>query len=374
MESLLYIFLIIGIGYLLGKISFKGISLGSAFILMVALLFGHLGIVMDPLIRNLGLVLFVGSVGLIAGPVFISNFKNQALSFIIMGIVIVGTGIITTFVSSKVLGISGGLSMGILSGALTSTPGLAAALELNSGAEVSVGYGITYLFGVVGVVLFVQLVPKILKRDLQEEIKIFKAGLADSPKATKEDKKSWIELEPSGLLVFSLAMVIGILIGMITIPLPGGGTFSLGATGGTLFAGLVIGHIRHIGKVSIEVPSPTLHTLQEMGLVLFLAGAGSEAGQGFVETISQYGVLLFFQGALVTLVPMLIASFVALKFLKLNLLTVLGSICGGMTSTPALGALVNSTKTEEVAIPYAATYPVGMIMVVFGTQLLNYFL
>ena len=374
MESLLYIFLIVGIGYLLGKISIKGISLGSAFILMVALLFGHYGVVMDPLIRNLGLVLFVGSVGLIAGPVFISNFKNQALSFILMGIVIVGSGIVVTFVTSKILGISSGLSMGILSGALTSTPGLAAALELNAGAEVSVGYGITYLFGVVGVVLFVQLAPRLLKRDLKEEIAIFKAGLQASPENTQEEKKSWIELEPSGLLVFSLAMVIGILIGFITIPLPGGGSFSLGATGGTLFAGLVIGHIRHIGKVSIEVPSATLHTLQEMGLVLFLAGAGSEAGQGFVETLSEYGVLLFVQGALVTLIPMIVSSFVALKIMKLNLLTVLGSICGGMTSTPSLGALVDTTKTEEVAIPYAATYPVGMIMVVLGTQILNYFL
>ena len=375
MESLLYIFLIIGVGYLLGNISIKGISLGSAFILMVALLFGHFGIVMDPLVRNLGLVLFVGAVGLIAGPVFISNFKNQAMSFIMMGIIIVGTGILTTFVTSKALDISGGLSMGILSGSLTSTPGLAAALEINSSAEVSVGYGITYLFGVVGVVLFVQLAPKILRRDLKEEVRIFKAGLKGvSAKMEAEEDKKWKPIESSGLLVFAFTMVVGILIGMLTIELPGGGTFSLGATGGTLFTGLLVGHFKHVGKYSLQVPLPTLKALQELGLVLFLVGAGSEAGQGFVDTLSKYGVMLFVQGAIVTLAPMLISSFIALKFFKMNLLTVLGSICGGMTSTPSLGTLVDSTKTDEVAIPYAATYPIGMIMVVFGTQILNHFL
>lgn len=375
METLLSIFLITGVGYLLGKITIKGVSLGSACILMVALVFGHFGIVMDPLVRNLGLVLFVGSVGLIAGPVFISNFKSQAGPFIIIGFVIVGAGIVTAFVTSKLLGLSTGLAMGILSGALTSTPGLAAALELNSGAEVSVGYGVTYLFGVIGVVLFVQLLPKILKRDMATEVAIFQDSLKKAPGSGEEKgKKKWTKIEPSGLFVFSVTMLIGILLGMITIPMPGGGEFSLGATGGTLFLGVLIGHMKHIGKYSLQVEESTLHTLQELGLVLFLIGAGSEAGQGFIETVNNYGVEIFLQGALVTLLPMLAASFVAMKVLKLNLLTMLGAICGGMTSTPSLGALVSSTKTDEVAIPYAATYPVGMIMVVFGTQIINGFL
>ena len=74
--------------------------------------------------------------------------------------------------------------------------------------------------------------------------------------------------------------------------------------------------------------------------MLFLAGAGIAAGQGFVETVSRYGWLLFLGGAAVTLVPMCIAFVLATYVFKLSLPDTLGSICGGMTSTPALGALI----------------------------------
>ena len=370
--TLLYIFLIIGVGYLLGNITIKGVSLGSAMILMVALVAGHFGIVIDPLIRNLGLVLFVGAVGLIAGPVFISNFKSKALPYVLMAITIGLSGIFTTFLSSKILGISSELSMGVLSGALTSTPGLAAAKDISDSAEVTAAYGIAYLFGVVGVVLFVQVVPKILRKNIKEEVKNFEANLKKETSANETGKEKIFKIiEPTGLFVFAITMVLGILLGMVKIPLPGGRDFSLGATGGTLFLGLIIGHLKHVGPYSLKPSMTTLKTLRELGLVLFLIGAGSEAGAGFVEVVKQYGLVLFFQGMLVTLMPMIISTVVALNFMKLDIITVLGAICGGMTSTPALAALVDTTETDEVAIPYAATYPVGMIMVIFGAQILD---
>ena len=370
--TLLFIFLIIGVGYLLGNISIKGVSLGSAMILMVALVAGHFGVEIDPLIRNLGLVLFVGAVGLIAGPVFISNFKSKALPYVLIGITIGASGILTTFLSSRLLDVSSALSMGALSGSLTSTPGLAAAKDISDSADVAAAYGITYLFGVVGVVLFVQLVPKMLRKNMKEEVKSFEANLKkESSAAGQEKEKARRAIEPTGLFVFALAMVLGILLGMVKIPLPGGREFSLGATGGTLFMGLIIGHLKQVGPYSLKAPMTTLKTLRELGLVLFLIGAGSEAGAGFVEVIKQYGMILFFQGMLITLMPMVVATIVALKIMKLDIITVLGAICGGMTSTPALAALVDTTETDEVAIPYAATYPVGMILVIFGTQILD---
>jgi Predicted permease len=370
--TLLFIFLIIGVGYLLGNISIKGVSLGSAMILMVALVAGHYGVVVDPLIRNLGLVLFVGAVGLIAGPVFISNFKSKALPYVILGIAIGISGIATTFITSKLFGVSVELALGVFSGSLTSTPGLAAAKDISESVEVTAAYGITYLFGVVGVVLFVQLIPKILKKNISEEVKHFEANLkGDTSTSKKEKVLSLRNIEPTGLFAFALTMVLGILLGMISIPLPGGKAFSLGATGGTLFMGLIIGHIKHVGPYSLKPPMMTLKTLRELGLILFLIGAGSEAGAGFIEVVQEYGIMLFFQGMIVTTVPMIVAVFVVLKILKLDIITGLGAICGGMTSTPALAALVDTTSTDEVAIPYAATYPVGMILVILGTQLLD---
>jgi len=75
-----------------------------------------------------------------------------------------------------------------------------------------------------------------------------------------------------------------------------------------------------------------------------------------------------------TLVPMLIGYFVAVKLMKLNLLNSLGSICGGMTSTPALGTLINTAGTDDVASSYAATYPIALVLIVIVSQLIGVFL
>ena len=77
MNNLMAIFLILLLGYLLGSISIKGLSLGTSGILLVALVFGHFGVVVPAVIKNFGLAIFVGSVGMIAGPVFFRNFRSH---------------------------------------------------------------------------------------------------------------------------------------------------------------------------------------------------------------------------------------------------------------------------------------------------------
>lgn len=371
MESLVYIFLIAAIGYLLGSISIKGIELGSAVILIVSLVFGHFGIVVAPIVKDMGLVLFVGAVGLIAGPVFFKNFKKKAFSYILMGIMIIAMGVLGTLLTSKLLNIPGYLSTGIMNGALTSTPGLAAALEVKNDPSVSIGYGVAYLFGVIGVVLFVQILPKILRKDLEKEAQQFVANMRNTASKDQTHDSSKLKIiEPSGLFIFALTMTLGLLLGMVRVPLPGGGTFSLGSTGGPLFVGILVGHLRKVGTVSVEVPKNTLTVLRELGLILFLIGAGTDAGQGFVETIGKYGVVLFIQGVIITLFPMVISSLVALKIFKMDLVSTLGSITGGMTSTPALGTLISSAKTDEVTVAYASTYPIALILVVMGSRLM----
>ena len=247
-----------------------------------------------------------------------------------------------------------------MSGALTSTPGLAAAIEATGSDMASVGYGIAYPFGVLGVVLFVQLVPKILKIDMEAE----RAKLAP-PAAAAEEKKVYKNLDEFGLLAFAAAAILGVVIGKISIPLPGGGP---------LLAGLVMGHFAHIGPVAIDVPKKTLNVVREVGLALFLMGAGTGAGKGFLAVLGQYGVALFLLGALMTILPMIIGYILAVKVFKIDVLSALGSICGGMTSTPALGTLMQVTRTEAVAVAYAATYPLALIMVVLCCEFIPMFL
>ena len=101
--------------------------------------------------------------------------------------------------------------------------------------------------------------------------------------------------------------------------------------------------------------------------MLFLIGAGIAGGAKFVE---YFKAVYFLYGVAMTVIPMII-GFVFAKFvLKLSLLNNLGSITGGMTSTPALGTLINVAGTDDVASAYAATYPIALIAVVLASQFL----
>lgn len=374
-NTLMIVFLIAVLGYLVGSIKIAGIELGTAGILLVALVFGHFGFEIPGLVRELGLICFVTAVGFIAGPKFFRNFKLNATSYILLGILIIAAGALTCVAVITVFRVPTDISVGMMAGALTSTPGLAAALEATGSDAASVGYGIAYPFGVVGVVLFVQLVPKLLKTDMAAERAAFEAASnVDVTEFHKEHKEELFYADSMGFFPFSLAIAFGIILAKIQIPLPGGAVFSLGTSGGPLIAGLVLGHFGKIGRLSVKVEKHVLECLREFGLALFLIGAGVQAGAGFVEILQEQGVLLFVYGALMTLIPMLLGYAFAVKVLKLNLFNTLGSICGGMTSTPALGTLIRVTETDDVASAYAATYPVALVIVVLACQFIGIFL
>lgn len=364
-SQIMIIFSIAALGYLLGSFSIKGLSLGTSGVLLVALVFGHFGLTVPKIVQDIGLVSFVTAVGFIAGPNFFRNFKKNAISYVLLGIVIILVGAATCVAIIKLAGIPTPLSVGMMSGALTSTPGLAAAIEATGDDMASVGYGIAYPFGVVGVVLFVQLIPKLLKIDVaKERERLAAATAAAAPQGQTLVKKSYRQLDDFGLFPFAVAAILGVMIGKISIPLPGGAHFSLGTSGGPLLAALVMGHFAHVGPIAIDVPKRTLEVVREVGLALFLMGAGTGAGQGFLEILAQYGVQLFLLGAVMTILPMIVGYILATKVFKIDVLSSLGSICGGMTSTPALGTLMAVTKAEAVAVSYAATYPLALIMVV----------
>lgn len=370
MKDLLMLFLIAGLGYLLGTISFRGIRFGPAGILFVALLFGHYGVKIPAIVQSIGIVLFIAPVGLMAGPTFFGHFKKKFLAFMTIGIGCIVLGSIVTVLIGKLFNIPAPLVVGMFTGALTSFPALATALEVTGGdAMVTIGHGIAAPFGVVGVVLFVQLLPRILGTNVEEEIKKLAAqNEAASTKEINKEIKPAKPLDPMGMTVFCGTLVLGLLISMLKIPLPGGMEISFGSSGGPLIAGIIIGHFHRIGNISIRVPANTLKAVRELGFMFFLLGAGVTAGAGFVKVLVEYGWQLILYGAIMTLAPMIVFAFVGIKLFKLETLSTLGGITGGMTATPALGALISAFGTEDVGVSYAAAYPFALISIVFATQ------
>ena len=399
------VFLIAGLGYLLGRITIKGVSLGTAGVFIVALLFGAFFYGMDKdgniigglakqlvvggksyisnalkIIETLGLILFVTSVGFIAGPSFFGDLKKNFKSYILLGLMIIVIGGLSCaaciWFDYKVYGRPleevSAMLVGLLSGSLTSTPAFSAAKATVIDSArftadqlediVAVGHGIAYLFGVIGVVLFVQLVPKFEKADMDLE----RQKLSESaPEAPSKLTGNEMLLDPLGFCTFSVVAILGIIVGSFKF-----GNFSLTTTGGCLILALVFGHFQKIGKVQILPLAGTLQVFRELGLMLFLIGAGVAGGASFVK---YFEWVYFIYGIIMTLLPMIIGFIFAKYVLKLNLLNNLGSICGGMTSTPALGTLIGTAKTEKVAGAYASTYPIALVAVVIVSQVLIIF-
>ena len=397
---LLCVFAILFVGYSLGRITIKGVSLGDAGVFVIALLFGAIfkdsifgeGVAVGEtfiealeVIESLGLILFVTSVGFIAGPKFFGNMKKNFKSYVLLGLVVIlagGLGAIGCIFIGDGIGYGASIEnregfvamiVGLLSGSLTSTPAFSAAkatVAEEYTSLVSVGHGIAYIFGVIGVVLFVQLIPKIMKADMDVERSKISVGSQNSEGKVKKVVKL-LHLDHMGVAAFSVAAILGTVVGKIKIPMSADGfdgtCFSLTTTGGCLLVSLIIGHFGRVGKISLMPAESTLKLFRELGLVLFLVGAGIPGGADFV---ANFNGMYFVYGIIMTIVPMIGGFFFAKYVLKLPLLNNLGSLTGGMTSTPALGTLINVAKTEDVAAAYAATYPIALIAVVLVSQFL----
>lgn len=405
---LLSAFLVCFIGYAIGAIKVKGLSLGTAGVFLFALLFGYLctlpGLKEIPVLgkfymadaadakissfkflSNIGLILFVTSVGSIAGPKFFRDLKANAKTYVPMGALIIVAGALVTVIFAMLPGIGPAYATGILSGALTSTPAFSAAkdtvteLANDRVGLVILGQAVAYPFGVIGVVLFVQVMPRLVKADIAYERTLI--GTAAPVATEQKQEKKRLALDDFGFAAFGLAIVLGLLLGSLKIPLSAKGfsgpCFSLGMTGGPLIMSLILAHFGHIGPVSMKVSLPALKSFREFGLMLFLLGAGIEGGVVLVEQIaaSEHGIMLvvygFIAGAVITVIPMIAGYLFARKICKLPLLNSLGSITGGMTSTPALGTLIGVAGTDDVAGAYASTYPIALVLVVLAAQLIN---
>ena len=393
LTTIFVVFVIVVLGFLIGGVNVKGISLGTAGVLLVAIVAGVIFYLCGndqgetvlkiggksiafwnssvsstfSLISNLGTVMFVTAVGLIAGPKFFRSFNKSMMAYVAMGAAIVLTGVgITVVLAAVDKNMNIAMATGLLSGSLTSTPAFGAAKESAGelAGDVTAGYGIGYLYGVLGVVLFVQVMPKILKVDIAKERETFVA--ANTIQITDDGKKRFT-IDEFGFFPFFVTIVLGLLIGCIKIPIGGGNYFSFGSSGGTLIAGLIVGHFGHFGKIDMKVSKQTLNFFRELGLVLFLVGAGVPGG---VKFVTAFDWIYIVYGIIMATVPMVL-GFVLGKFVfKLSIFNNLGSITGGMTSTPALGSLIAVAGTDDVSSAYAATYPFALVLIVISCNLM----
>lgn len=355
-------FIVIIIGYFIGRIKFGKVSLDLSGVLIVAVIVGWLlalitsrrSIVdMTEFESNMkffsafGTALFVSSIGISTGSM-IDFQQRKDIKAILVGSLMVASAFVTMKVIPLVdKNITVSKLLGSLCGALTTTPGLSAACELENivTEDVVLGYGCTYLFGVIATVLFVQI--STLKFNFVYE---------DNKKAQCNDNKAALY----GLIQIASAIVLGGFLGNIKIL-----GFSLGISGGTLCAGLIIGLFVKKISPSKVLTTKILSPFRNTGLVLFFVGNGIPAG---AQISKGFDIKMILYGVLMTIIPIVFGTFLY-KILFTDRLAA-PTIAGGMTSTPAIGVLTE--KNSNISLnKYTLAYFGALITIVLLIRLVE---
>ncbi len=330
-------FIVIIVGYYIGQIKLFKISLSLSGILIVAIFVGWILTAVAPqlteinivdlennmkLFSTLGTALFVSSIGISTGSMLDYGDRKDAKA-IIVGALMVSTAFVTMKIISWFDGsITISELLGSLCGALTTTPGLSAACELENivSEDVVLSYGCTYPLGVVGTVLYAQVATR--KTDVfYENIK---------NKATSYKNKAAL----NGLIQIAMVIILGRIIGSVKIL-----SFSLGNLGGILCSGIVISLL--VKKISPEksLTSEMLTPFRNIGLVLFFVGNGIPAGMRISDGVN---IKIIVYGMLMAIIPIVIGTIFNRLFFKKGIEVTV--IAGGMTSTPAIGVITEKYK------------------------------
>ena len=191
------LFGVIGCGYLVGNIRIAGISLGAVTgTLLIGILLGRFGFRITPAAQAVGFAIFIFAVGYQAGPRFIEIVKSDGLRYLALAVVVVGIGVATALTAGWLLELPPGGTAGLMAGALTTTPALAAAQNavrdgiavLPAGAsaeqvigEIGTSYAIAYLVGMVVLILAIRLLPRVAGFDLAQEARKIELATSHRP-------------------------------------------------------------------------------------------------------------------------------------------------------------------------------------------------
>jgi putative transport protein len=186
---------------------------------------------------------------------------------------------------------------------------------------------------------------------------------------------SYRALSEIDVLTFSLGIAVGLLVGLIPIPLPGGLVFTLGFAGGPLVVALILGALGRTGPLVWSLPYSANLTLRQIGLIMFLAGVGTRAGYAFVSTFTQgSGLYLFVAGAIITTLTALATLWIGYMLLKIPMSLLIGLLAGLQTQPAVLGFALEQTGNDLPNLGYASMFALAVIVKIIVAQLLVAFL
>lgn len=377
---LIIISIVIALGRILGKTKICGISFGVTWVLFVGILFAHHGLTIDHnlihFLKEFGLVLFVYSIGLQVGPGFFSSFRSGGLVLNGLAVFIIAVGVLVTVGIHFLADIPVTTVTGIMSGAVTNTPGLGAAQQTyfditgNTANDMAQGYAVAYPLGVIGCILSFILI----------RIVLYRVSGAESRSAVHNERKTAGEVrgnsDQPNLIPIFIGIALGCILGSIPISLPGiPQPVKLGLAGGPLIVSILISRFGprfHI--ITYTTPSANL-MIREIGISLFLACVGLEAGEGFVDTLVHGdGMKWIMYGALITVIPVFAGGFIGKYVLRLDYNTLTGVLSGACTNPPALAyASEQDRDSDKTGVAYATVYPLSMFLRVLAAQLMVLF-
>ena len=514
-QPILALFLAVGLGYAAGQVSIFGFSLGIGAVLFVGLAIGAIAPkaeIAGP-IGLIGLVMFLYGIGILYGRQFFEGLSGVGRKYNLLAVFAVIAALFVALALGKLFGVEMGYTLGLFAGSMTSTATLQAALDVVGNKAPSIGYSVTYPFGVIGPILCFYFLTRAVKptfppaparfhmgeitidqlpagagtlgdvkrslpagvqvasvrqehhNRLPEDSILLRPGdglliAAERQSAIAEAAATLGRLEPGrigkdrsdlsyqryfvskagltgvplsempmpegipiqvlhvrrydvdivpapglmleigdriGVLVpiehiaatraffgdtvkaaadFSyisvgFGMVLGVLLGLMPIPIPGVGTVTLGIGGGPLIVALIAGRLRRTGPISWVMPLPANIVLRNFGLTLFLATVGINSGQDFVTTVAQTGPLMLSIGAVVVLTTVGIVLLMGHYVMRIPFDDLLG-IASGATGNPAI--VVYATRmapTERPDIAYAMIFPSATIVKVVAVQIVG---
>ncbi len=209
-----------------------------------------------------------------------------------------------------------------------------------------------------------------MKLELGDRVRVV-AQRQRMPKVNEFFGDSYRSLSEIDIMTFGLGMALGLLIGEIPFPLPGGGVFKLGLAGGPLLVALVLGALGRTGPIVWQLPYSANLTLRQIGLILFLAGVGTRSGYAFASTFSQGGgIYIFLAGAVMTIATAMLTLFIGYKLLRIPMSLLIGMLAGLQTQPAVLGYANEQTGNDLANIGYATVYPLATISKILLAQLL----
>jgi putative transport protein len=183
------------------------------------------------------------------------------------------------------------------------------------------------------------------------------------------------DLSHPDLIPVFIGITLGVILGSWPFQIPGvPAPVKLGLAGGPLIVAILLSRIGRVGSFVWYMPPSANYMLREVGIALFLACVGLKAGGRFVEIlVSGQGLIWFAGGALITLIPLLIAGLWMRWKYQTNYLTICGLLAGSMTDPPALAFANQMTSSNAPVVAYASVYPLVMVLRILCAQLLVIF-